>query len=29
MVATKGGNHKVLKGWKAEYGTDEVESWIQ
>jgi len=29
IVATKGGNHKVLKGWKAEYGTDEVESWIQ
>ena len=29
VVETKGGNHKVLKSWKAEYGADEVEGWIQ
>jgi len=28
-VETKGGNHKVLKAWKAEFGTDAVESWLQ
>jgi hypothetical protein len=28
VVETKGGNHKVLKEWKAEYGSDEVESWL-
>lgn len=28
VVETKGGNHKVLKEWKAEYGADEVESWL-
>lgn len=28
VVETKGGNHKVLKEWKAEYGSDTVESWI-
>lgn len=27
-VETKGGNHKVLKEWKAEYGSNEVESWL-
>ena len=27
VVETKGGNHKVLKEWKAEYGSDTVESW--
>lgn len=26
-IETKGGNHKVLKEWKAEYGSDTVESW--
>ena len=26
-VETKGGNHKVLKEWKTEYGQDVVESW--
>lgn len=29
QVETKGGNHKVLKTWKAEYGSDVVESWLQ
>lgn len=28
-VETKGGNHKVLKEWKAEYGAEIVESWLQ
>ncbi|MDF3843029.1 DNA binding protein [Pseudomonas citronellolis] len=28
VVETKGGNHKVLKTWKAEYGNDVVESWL-
>ncbi len=28
LVETKGGNHKLLKAWKAEYGSDEVESWL-
>ena len=27
-VYTKGGNHKVLKQWKEEYGADVVESWV-
>ncbi|MCL6692318.1 DNA binding protein [Pseudomonas sp. R3.Fl] len=27
-VETKGGNHKVLKTWKTEYGNDTVESWL-
>lgn len=29
VVETKGGNHKVLKSWKEEYGADVVESWLQ
>lgn len=29
VVETKGGNHKVLKSWKAQHGTDTVESWLQ
>jgi hypothetical protein len=29
IVETKGGNHKVLKAWKKEYGNDTVESWRQ
>lgn len=29
VVETKGGNHKVLKAWKAEYGNEVVESWLQ
>lgn len=27
VIETKGGNHKTLKAWKAEYGADTVESW--
>ena len=27
-IETKGGNHKVLKEWKAKWGSDEVESWL-
>lgn len=29
VVETKGGNHKVLKAWKAEYGADAVDAWLQ
>lgn len=29
IVETKGGNHKVLKAWKAQYGNEAVESWLQ
>lgn len=29
VVETKGGNHKVLKEWKGQYGSDVVESWLQ
>jgi hypothetical protein len=28
VVETKGGNHKVLKEWKTQYGADTVESWL-
>ncbi|WP_110685931.1 histone-like nucleoid-structuring protein, MvaT/MvaU family [Salinicola aestuarinus] len=28
VVESRGGNHKVLKHWKAEHGNDEVESWL-
>lgn len=28
VVETKGGNHKILKEWKAKYGSDKVESWL-
>ncbi|MFV3335182.1 histone-like nucleoid-structuring protein, MvaT/MvaU family [Pseudomonas sp. NY15437] len=28
VVETKGGNHRVLKAWKAEYGNETVESWL-
>lgn len=28
LIETKGGNHKTLKLWKAEYGADVVESWV-
>lgn len=27
VVQTKGGNHAVLKAWKAEHGAETVESW--
>lgn len=29
VVETKGGNHKVLKQWKLEHGSDTVETWLQ
>ena len=29
VVETKGGNHKVLKAWKQQYGSSEVEGWAQ
>lgn len=28
IIETKGGNHKLLKEWKAQYGSEEVESWV-
>lgn len=28
VIETKGGNHKQLKEWKTEYGSEEVESWV-
>jgi hypothetical protein len=28
LVETKGGNHRTLKEWKAEYGAGTVESWL-
>lgn len=28
-VQTRGGNHKILKEWKAEYGDEEVEKWVE
>jgi len=28
VIETKGGNHKLLKEWKSQYGSDEVESWV-
>ncbi|MOA39442.1 hypothetical protein D3C78_1612240 [compost metagenome] len=29
LIETNGGNHKVLKAWKAEHGSATVASWIQ
>ena len=29
IVETKGGNHKVLKAWKEQFGADEVKGWLQ
>lgn len=29
VIETKGGNHKGLKVWKQEFGSDEVESWAK
>ncbi|MDH0897606.1 MULTISPECIES: histone-like nucleoid-structuring protein, MvaT/MvaU family [Pseudomonas] len=29
VVETKGGNHKVLKAWKEQYGAEKVESWLE
>ncbi len=28
-LETKGGNHAQLKAWKAEFGGDVVEQWLQ
>ncbi|MCQ4256523.1 histone-like nucleoid-structuring protein, MvaT/MvaU family [Stutzerimonas stutzeri] len=28
-IETKGGNHKVLKAWKEQYGAEQVEGWLQ
>lgn len=27
LIETKGGNHRLLKEWKSEFGVDVVESW--
>lgn len=27
-VETRGGNHKVLKAWKAKYKTANIEDWV-
>lgn len=29
VIETKGGNHKELKEWKAQWGSDTVESWSE
>lgn len=29
VIETKGGNHKVLKAWKQQYGAERVESWLE
>jgi len=29
VIETKGGNHKLLKEWKSQHGSDVVESWLQ
>lgn len=29
VIETKGGNHKVLKAWKTEFGAEKVETWLQ
>ncbi len=29
VVETKGGNYRILRGWKSEFGSDVVESWRQ
>jgi hypothetical protein len=28
VIETKGGNHRQLKEWKAEYGADTVDGWL-
>lgn len=28
VIETKGGNHRGLKEWKAQHGSDVVESWV-
>ncbi len=29
VVETKGGNHKVLKAWREQFGVEAVDSWLQ
>lgn len=29
VVETKGGNHKVLKAWRQQYGAGTVDLWLQ
>ncbi|MGY2185306.1 histone-like nucleoid-structuring protein, MvaT/MvaU family [Pseudomonas sp. SDO5591_S426] len=29
VIATKGGNHKALKEWKAKHGANVVEGWLK
>lgn len=29
VLETKGGNHRVLKEWKTQFGASTVESWLQ
>src|SRR5690606_1397195 len=29
VVKTRGGNHKVLNAWRAQFGKDKVDSWLQ
>lgn len=29
VIETKGGNHKALKEWKAQHGSDVVEGWLK
>lgn len=29
LIETKGGNHRGLRAWKDQYGTDTVESWVR
>ncbi|WOF82158.1 histone-like nucleoid-structuring protein, MvaT/MvaU family (plasmid) [Pseudomonas sp. FeN3W] len=29
VIETKGGNHKLLKEWKSEYGAETVEGWVE
>lgn len=28
VIETRGGNHRLLKEWKAKWGAGEVESWV-
>lgn len=29
VVVTRGGNQKTIQAWKARWGNEEVESWVQ
>ncbi|WP_313738769.1 histone-like nucleoid-structuring protein, MvaT/MvaU family [Pseudomonas sp.] len=29
LIETKGGNHRGLKAWKEEYGSETVETWLR